>query len=544
MANPMSQPPAIDQERVLVLAPTSGDAALTRTIITDAGLACHVETDSACLARSLRDGVGAMLLTEEVVTRGDNRELARALGAQPSWSEIPIILLVGIGADASVPAAALALLGNVTILERPVRVTTLVSALRTAIRARRRQYEVRNTLVELTNAEAALRAQSERLRDSDRRKDEFLATLAHELRNPLAPIRNALQIIHLAGNNGPAVEQARGMMERQLGQMVRLIDDLLDVSRISRGKFELRKERIELTTAIKSAVDTAQPLIDAAGHRLSVTPSPQPIYLDADPVRLAQVFSNLLNNAAKYMERGGRIWLTVAPEDHEVVVSVRDTGIGIPAEALPGIFDMFAQVDHSLEKAQGGLGIGLTLVKQLLEMHGGRIEARSDGVGKGAEFIARLPVVAAAPRREVANTVEGPPTRIATCRILVADDNRDAAESMSMVLRLMGNEVRTVHDGLQAVEEAAAFRPDLVLLDIGMPRLNGYDAARRIRAERWGRSIMVVAMTGWGQEEDKRRAAEAGFDRHFTKPVNPAVLEQLIAGLRSHSLRGSAVSGN
>ena len=539
----MSQTPAIDQERVLVLAPTPADAALTRTIIADAGLACHVADDSSSLAHAVTQGVGAILLTEEVITRGDNRELAQVLSSQPSWSEIPIILLVGVGADSAVTATALALLGNVTILERPVRVTTLVSALRTAIRARRRQYEVRNTLLELTNAEAALRAQSEQLRDSDRRKDEFLATLAHELRNPLAPIRNALQIIQLAGNNGPAVEQARVMMERQLGQMVRLIDDLLDVSRISRGKFELRKERIDLAAAIKSAVDTAQPLIDAAGHRLTVTMSPRPIYLDADPVRLAQVFSNLLNNAAKYMERGGRIWLTVTPGDDEVVVSVRDTGIGIPAEALPNIFDMFSQVDHSLEKAQGGLGIGLTLVKQLLEMHGGRIEARSDGPNKGAEFIAHLPIVKAAGSSERTESAAQPRGHAPTCRILVADDNRDAAESMSTVLRLMGNEVRTVHDGLQAVEEAAAFRPDMVLLDIGMPRLNGYDAARRIRAQRWGKSIMVVAMTGWGQDEDKRRAAEAGFDRHFTKPVNPDDLEQLIAGLRSSPPQGRLPAG-
>jgi signal transduction histidine kinase/ActR/RegA family two-component response regulator len=539
----MSSAPAVDQERVLVLAPTPADAALTRTIIADAGLACHVDEDSDSLARGVSEGVGAIVLTEEVITRGDNRELARVLTNQPSWSEIPIILLVGVGADASVTATALALLGNVTILERPVRVTTLVSALRTAVRARRRQYEVRNTLLELTNAHAALHAQSERLRDSDRRKDEFLATLAHELRNPLAPIRNALQIIQLAGNNGPAVEQARAMMERQLGQMVRLIDDLLDVSRISRGKFELRKERIELAAAIKSAVDTAQPLIDAAGHQLTVSGSPRPVYLDADPVRLAQVFSNLLNNAAKYMERGGRIWLTVTPEEREVVVSVRDTGIGIPAEALPGIFDMFSQVDHSLEKAQGGLGIGLTLVKQLLEMHGGRIEARSEGAGKGSEFIARLPVVAVAPRRQRSDAGEEPRSRTPTCRILVADDNRDAAESMSTVLRLMGNEVRTVHDGVQAVEEAAAFRPDLVLLDIGMPRLNGYDAARRIRTERWGKSTLIVAMTGWGQDEDKRRAREAGFDRHFTKPVDPGDIRKLIAEMRANSPQRTLAPG-
>ena len=259
----MSQAPTTDPERVLVLAPTPADAALTRTIIADAGLTCHVDTDPESLARSLGDGAGAILLTEEVVAASDANALAQVLESQPPWSEVPIILLVGAGADSSVAARAMQLLGNVTILERPVRVTTLISALRTAIRARRRQYEVRDHLVDLTHAEATLRAQSERLRDSDRRKDEFLATLAHELRNPLAPIRNALQIIHLAGNNGPAVEQARMMMERQIGQMVRLIDDLLDVSRISRGKLELRRERVELAAVIKSAVDTAQPLISS-----------------------------------------------------------------------------------------------------------------------------------------------------------------------------------------------------------------------------------------------------------------------------------------
>ncbi len=237
------------------------------------------------------------------------------------------------------------------------------------------------------------------MRDSDRRKDEFLATLAHELRNPLAPIRNALQIIHLAGNNGPTVEQARMMMERQIGQMVRLIDDLLDVSRISRGKLDLRRERVELASVIKSAVDTAQPLISAAGHELTLSMSPHPIYLDADPVRLAQVFSNLLNNAAKYMDRGGHIWLTSTRGEREVTVTVRDAGIGIPPEALPSIFDMFTQVDRSLEKSQGGLGIGLTLVRQLVEMHGGNVEARSDGQGKGAEFVVRLPMASVVPLR-------------------------------------------------------------------------------------------------------------------------------------------------
>jgi CheY-like chemotaxis protein/two-component sensor histidine kinase len=360
--------------------------------------------------------------------------------------------------------------------------------------------------------------------------------LAHELRNPLAPISNGLQIIRLTGNNGAPAEQALTMMERQLRQMVRLIDDLLDVSRITQGKLLLRKERVELATLIKNAVDTARPLIVASGHELTISLPPQPIYLDADPVRLAQVFSNLLNNAAKYMEPGGHIWVT-AEASHpsgrttrpEVIVTVRDTGVGIPAEAMPSIFEIFTQVDRSLEKSHGGLGIGLTLVKRLVEMHGGSVVARSE-VGRGSEFAVSLPAVSISPGSESASSHDDRSASAVKCRILVADDNRDAAESMSTMLRLMGHDVRTVHDGLQAVDEAAAFRPDVILLDIGMPQLNGYEAARRIR-QRWGKRMVLVALTGWGQEEDKHRASEVGFDQHFTKPVNAVALEQFMLGL-------------
>ncbi len=376
----------------------------------------------------------------------------------------------------------------------------------------------------------------ETLRQADRRKDEFLATLAHELRNPLAPIRNALHIMRLKGDDPATVDQARRIMDRQLGQLVRLVDDLLDVGRITRGKLELRRERIEFGAVIRNAVDASRPLIEAAGHHLDVSLMPGPVYLDADPVRLAQVLSNLLNNAAKYMDRGGKIWLTTAADGAEaVVVTVRDQGIGIPAEALPSVFEMFTQVDGSLERSHGGLGIGLTLAKQLVELHGGSIHARSEGVGRGSEFSVRLPIVLTVHRE--APVVEKPDSLgHRTYRILVADDNHDTAESMGMMLRLMGNEVRTVRDGLQAIEETAAFRPDLVVLDIGMPRLNGYDAARRIREQSWGSGVILVALTGWGQEEDKRRATEAGFDLHFTKPVSATDFEQLMAGLRADTL--------
>ncbi|HWB09821.1 MAG TPA: PAS domain S-box protein [Pirellulales bacterium] len=372
------------------------------------------------------------------------------------------------------------------------------------------------------------------LRDADQRKDEFLATLAHELRNPLAPIRNGLQVLRLAGSNREMMGEARTMMERQLDQMVRLVDDLLDVSRITRNKLELRKERVALASVVHSAIETSRPLIEQFGHTFSVTIAPAPVYLDADPVRLAQVLSNLLNNSAKYTEPGGKIFLTAETEGNEAVIKVRDTGFGIPAEALPRIFEMFSQVDRTMDRAQGGLGIGLTLVRRLTEMHGGRVEARSEGPGRGSEFVVRLPVADAPQRHSSDRAPDGPggeagPHR----RILVVDDNRDSASSLGMMLKLMGNEVRTAHDGLAALEAAEHFRPDFILLDIGLPKLNGYETCRRIRAEGWSRNMVIVALTGWGQEEDRRRSQEAGFDHHLVKPVDIAVLRILMEQKKS-----------
>ena len=374
-----------------------------------------------------------------------------------------------------------------------------------------------------------------RLRDTDRRKDEFLATLAHELRNPLAPIRNALEIMRVDGRDRSAVEDvALKMIERQIAQMMRLVDDLLDVSRITTGRLELRRERIELAQVIRSAVETSRPLIDAAHHELSVELPSGPILLDADPVRLAQVFSNVLNNAARYMAEGGRIRVTAERDDQMVTVIVQDFGIGIAPDALPRIFDMFAQGDVSGEQSHGGLGIGLTLVKRLVEMHSGTVEASSEGRGRGTSISVRLPIApAASAPLQSSKSDAGRRLNSTAHRILIADDNRDAAESMGMLLRLMGNDVRTVFDGVEAVEEAETFRPDLILLDIGMPKLNGYDAARRIRKQGWSQATTLVALTGWGREDDKRKAAEAGFDRHFTKPIDPATLQRLIADFQS-----------
>ncbi len=373
----------------------------------------------------------------------------------------------------------------------------------------------------------------EELRDQDKRKDEFLATLAHELRNPLAPLRNGLEVLRMGGLSGEMAEEVRSMMERQLEQMVRLIDDLLDLSRISRGKIELRKERVELAKIVQTALETSRPAIDEAGHELKLSVPTGPVYVDADVTRLAQVISNLLNNAAKYTERGGRIRLAVERRGGEVIVTVRDNGIGIPAYMLPHVFDMFTQVDRNLERSQGGLGIGLSIVKRLVEMHGGSVEARSDGHGMGSEFIVRLPVVLSVtqPQADDAEPIHPSSRR----RILVVDDNRDAAMSLAMMLKLMGNDVKTANDGLEALDVAAVYRPDLILLDIGMPRLNGYETAKQIREQAWGKRIRLVALTGWGQDNDRRKSQGAGFDSHMVKPIDPAALKKLLASIQANT---------
>ncbi len=370
------------------------------------------------------------------------------------------------------------------------------------------------------------------LDEANQRKDQFIALLAHELRNPLAPLRNGLQVLRLAGTDTSAIAQARDMMDRQLGHMVRLIDDLLDISRVSQNKMELRRSRVLLKDVISSAVETARPAIEEAGHEFTISLPPEPVYLDADLTRLAQVFSNLLNNSAKYTERGGRILLAAERQGSEVIVSVRDTGLGIPANDLPRIFDMFSQVDRSVERSTGGIGIGLALVKGLVEMHGGKVAAMSAGEGKGSTFTVKLPAFerTAAPLAPVRSESEphyAGPLR----RILVVDDNRDSANSMAMMLKLMGNEVRTAHDGIEAIETAQEFRPKAILMDLGMPRLNGYEATRRIREQPWGRQMLIIALTGWGQEADRSQSQEAGCDGHLVKPVNLSDLESLLTQL-------------
>ena len=370
----------------------------------------------------------------------------------------------------------------------------------------------------------------EALREADRRKDEFLATLAHELRNPLAPISSGLHILRTAGTNEQVANTAREIMERQVAQMVRLVDDLLDVARITTGKVELRPELIDLADAVKDAVETSRPLLESNGQPLAVDLPATPVHVNADRTRLAQVFANLLNNSAKFSDRGQPISIALTREADQAVVRVRDVGAGIPREALPNIFDMFRQAEGDLNRTKGGLGIGLSLVKRIAEMHHGSVEARSEGTGRGSEFVVRIPALTEA-QPAVAKPAITAPATSPRRRILVVDDNLDAAESLAALLAINGHETRLAHDGLQAVQEAKDFQPDVVFLDIGMPTLDGHETARRIRQEPWGRDMVLVALTGWGQVEDRRRSKEAGFNHHLVKPADPNVVAKLISSL-------------
>ncbi len=804
--------------RVLILTPTAKDAELTRSILGHAGVAsvCCSDLDQIC--ERLDSGAGAVLLAEEAIGSGEKARLLNWLSRQPPWSDLPLLVLARPGADSAEVMQAVELLGNVSVLERPIRVAALVSAVLTAVRSRQRQYQIRDHLRQIENNERELRAREERFRsmanttpaiiwtadpngaitfhnqrwldytgitpeqntrnwpelvlhphdrercielwqhalaegtdyeielrnrsksgeyrwfltratpirdadgrivewygsttdihdrkqaeaalrtrarqqravarlgeralrgqdvqrlfdyasalvadtleveyckvlellpggdqlllragvgwrpglvgnamvgagldsqagytlaadaavvvedlrtegrfhgppllfehgvisgmsciirrtdstpwgvlgthatrrvdfteddvsflaavanilgdaihreraerelqDADRRKDEFLAILAHELRNPLAPIRNSLHILRLTGQSDPAAERVGEMMERQVNHMVRLVDDLLEVSRITRGKIELRKEPIELAAVVRSAVETSKPLVDAAGHQLAVTIPSEPLFLLGDLVRLSQVIANLLNNAAKYTEPGGQIWLKVRREADCVSISVRDTGIGIPSDMLPRVFDLFAQIDRHVGHSQGGLGIGLTLVKSLVEMHGGAVKVQSDGPGRGSEFEVRLPLVAG-PQPD-ASSVSQKGLALIPRRVLVVDDNRDAADSLSTLLKLLGADVFVAYDGPEALAILGQYKPEVVLLDIGMPGMDGHEVARRIRQQPEFQDVTLIALTGWGQQEDRHRSESAGFDFHLIKPADVNVLQSLLLSL-------------
>jgi signal transduction histidine kinase/ActR/RegA family two-component response regulator len=383
-------------------------------------------------------------------------------------------------------------------------------------------------------------AATQLLAEADARRNEFLAMLGHELRNPLAPIRNAVKVMKQRGSSDPDICWARDVVDHQVRQMAQLVDDLLEISRVISGKVRLQKEAVDVATIVAFATETSRPVLETHHHRLSILLPPESIYIDADPLRMAQVLSNLLNNAAKYTHDGGQVRLSAASDGSQVVLRVRDNGIGIPPEMLSGIFDLFAQVDHSLDHSQGGLGLGLTLVRSLVEMHGGSVRALSKGLGRGSEFVVRLPMMD--PSRLYAEPKVTEPEKLAprreqprslSFRVLVVDDNVSSAQSLAKVLKLDGHDVQVTHDGKGAIESVRRFRPEVVLMDIGLPGMDGYEVARQIRAdaELAAGIILLAAVTGYAEDEARRRSREAGFDQHLVKPVDPDALLALLASL-------------
>jgi signal transduction histidine kinase/CheY-like chemotaxis protein len=509
------------EERVLVLAPIGRDASVAVAVLSEAGVASEACPDIERLCCLLTTGAGAALLTEESLSPAATSRLVEVLTHQPPWSDLPLVVLTSGGETTARSLGTLEMLGsaNVTLLERPVRRITLVKTVQMTLRARRHQYEVRDHLAARERARRKAQA-------ANSAKDQFLAMLAHELRNPLSAVRNAVATASLDETRRPrALEIAR----RQADQLGRLIDDLLDVARITQGRIALRKTRVRLAEVIDRAVESTRSFIQTRGLRLTVAHASEPIRIEADPARLEQVFVNLLSNAAKYSGDGGQIDVVVERQGDEVAVRIRDTGIGIAPEMLPRVWDLFTQAERTLDRGQGGLGIGLTIARRLIELHGARIEAHSSGLGKGAEFVVTLRALPMLDEARPAAPAEPIPQKAA--RVLVVEDNADIAESLTMLLEMLGHRVRAAHDGVEALDAARANVPDVMLVDIGLPGMDGYEVARRVRRDPDLKQVVLVALTGYGREEDKRQALAAGFDFHLVKPVNPDALNGLVAQL-------------
>ena len=513
--------------RALILAPTQRDADVALRLfegVNILAIACSSET---VLLQEIEAGAGVVILTDDLSRQASpSRELRWVMEAQPQWSELPIIALAR--SDSSTGRLnALRSLPGLVLLERPVQTRTLVSAVQAGLRARERQYQIRGQLEQIRAANAELKAAA-------RAKDEFLATLSHELRNPLSALTAALRVLERASDNPVMASTAREIVGRQTEQMTRLLDDLLDVARITRGRLEIRKTQADVAEIVTAAVETAHPFIQSRGHALNVALPNETIRFQADPARLAQVIGNLLTNAAKYTERGGVISVAARRESDHAVIVVRDNGIGIPAESIAAIFGMFSQLRPAIERSDGGLGIGLALAKGLVELHGGRIDARSEGAGLGSEFIVRIPV--GETTFDQAKPISPPhDLRQAKRHIVVADDNSDGLESLVGILEMDGHMVRMAHDGLEAMELVRQRLPEVMVLDIGMPRMNGYEVARRVREHSGGAAVTLIALTGWGQLSDKQLAEQAGFDHHLTKPVDIQALQALVSGLQPTS---------
>jgi signal transduction histidine kinase/CheY-like chemotaxis protein len=516
------------EARVLVLPPTKADGVVTLRVLGDAGITAEICLTVAEMGREQRRGAGALVITDDSSRHDELAELRHLLDRQPPWSEIPVLVLAK---PDSPRLDELRTVPGVVLLERPVHVRSMVSAVQAALRARWRQYELRDQL-EQTHAA------NRELQDQARAKDDFLATLSHELRNPLSALTTAAHLLERESVDTKADLMARQIVKRQTSLMSRLLDDLLDVSRITRGKLEIRKTPIAVSTIIESAIETVQPWLNRRGHAFSVSVPDRDVVIDADAVRLAQVLANLLTNAAKYTEPQGRIELAVQHQDEVVEFRVRDNGIGIPRENQAEVFKMFAQLSPAIDRSEGGLGIGLALAKGLVELHGGSIDVASEGLGHGSEFTVRIPIEhAAAPaatsERETARDKDA-----RKCDLILADDNADALQSLAMLLELEGHTVRAAADGVAAVSLAQQKMPDVMLLDIGMPGLNGYEVASAVRELQGGEAVMLIALTGWGQPADRARASEAGFDHHLTKPIDHDELAELLTRLCNRTPRG------
>ena len=512
------------EDRVLVLAPTGRDAVLASQLLNAAKIPNHPCAEEGELFREIDAGAGAVLLAEEALQPWTVNGLLDVLSREGPWSDLPLIVFAQGGQTSEGILERLGPLGNATILERPVRLSTLVSAVKAALRARYRQYEVRDLL----------RRQAE----ADRRKDEFLAMLGHELRNPLAAIRNALYLLDEVGAREERELRLRDVIHRQTRHLVRMVDDLLDVSRVTLGKIILKRQPLNLQEVTSRCLNELglRSLADNQGLRLEVHAEPVPV--EGDPVRLEQVFCNLLQNAVKYTPRGGTLSISVRAEGSEGVVRLRDTGVGLSAEMLDKVFEPFTQVESSRQRSEGGLGLGLPLVRKLVEMHGGRVEAWSDGPGTGSEFTVRLPLLVdqakagtalQKPEPRETEAVTGPAGGL---HVLIVEDNVDGRESLRDLLEIWGHRVDLAETGPEGLEKAFALRPEVALVDIGLPGLDGNEVARRLRAVLGRDQMSLIAMTGYGQPEDRRRALQAGFDRYLVKPVDPSILSRLLSELR------------
>jgi signal transduction histidine kinase/CheY-like chemotaxis protein len=502
------------ENRVLIYAPSGQDAVLASKMLTLAKVDNLVAGSAAELAEQLRRGVGAVLTVEEALSNAGLKTIGEFVQSQPGWSDVPIVLLTNRGPDSLSVRQAIGVLGNVTLLERPVRTLTLITSLQSVLRARAKQYQVRET---------------------DRRKDEFLASLGHELRNPLAPIRTSMGVLtHLYPDQAP-VKKVSEVVERQVAHLTRLVDDLLDVARINSGKIELQRAPTTFAAVIGHVIELCSAAAAAKRIRIDqLLPSAQ-VALFADYARVVQIVSNILSNAIKFTPLDGVITVRAEVANGCLHIRIKDSGIGLEADALDTIFGMFEQSRPPSDQIASGLGIGLSLSRQFAEMHGGSVRASSGGLGKGSEFVVSLPVLSAAPARAGHDDAGGVALVDLRPKVLVVDDNRDAADSLQALFEMENCEVAIAYDGAEAVLAAEQTMPDMIVMDLGMPRMDGYEAARRIRRQPGSKEVLMIALTGWGQSDARQRTIEAGFDHHLIKPVNFDEIRQLATGCLSRN---------